>query len=96
MAKDLFKKALKASLTELLEIEVTAPCNPADDERTVDRDDSARVAACAPEDVLPAPSGAPGTWEPAFVQVVAVADVLGVSTRTVDLKASTPPSGSMR
>jgi hypothetical protein len=59
MPKDLFKKALKASLTGLLEIEVTALCNPADGERTVGRDDSARVAACAPEDVLPAPAGAP-------------------------------------
>ena len=59
MPKDLFKKALKASLTGLLEIEVTALCNPADGERTVGRDDSARVAACAPEDVLPAPPRPP-------------------------------------
>jgi hypothetical protein len=59
MAKDLFKKALKASLIELLEIEVTALCNPADGERTVGRDDSDRVTEGVPEDVLPAPSGAP-------------------------------------
>ena len=37
MPKDLFKEALKASLTELMEIEVTALCNAAYGERTDER-----------------------------------------------------------
>ncbi len=37
MPKDLFKEALKASLTDLMEIEVTALCNASYGERTDER-----------------------------------------------------------
>jgi transposase-like protein len=49
-----------------------------------------------PRTSFPRPLEPRRIWEPAFVQVVAEPDVLGVSTRTVDLNAPTPPSGSMR
>jgi putative transposase len=93
----LFKEALEASLTELMEIEVTALCNAARGELTVarngyrERELETRVGTTH----LALPWVRQGTyfpksleprrrWKQAFVQVVAEAYVLGVLTQKVD------------
>jgi putative transposase len=101
MPKDMFKEALKASLTELMEIEVTALCIAAYGERA-----DKRTAACtgyrareletrAGTILLALPRVRQGTylpsileprqhWKQTFVQVVAEAYGLGVTTRKME------------
>jgi putative transposase len=96
MPKHLFKQARKTSPTDLLEIDVTALGNAAYGERTVARnghrarDLESRVGTI-PLAVpwvhqwtdVPRLLGPRRRWEQAFVQVVAEAYVMGVSTRKV-------------